>query len=324
MDWVDRVGRRIRLRDLHIVIAVAESGSMSKAANRLAISHPVISKAISDLEGNLGVRLFDRNSQGVELTNYGQALLKCGLVVFDEMRQGLRQVEYLADPESGELRIGCPELIMVSLLPAIVDRFSRQHPRVRLHVSHASTGILQFQELRERNVELLIGRTSSLLADEDLAIEALFDEPFVAVVGARSQWARRKSIELADLLDQPWVLPPYESAPGALIADIFRSGNLRPPPASVVTLSVQFTTTLIATARYIGLLPSSVVQLNERRLGLKILDVKLPVRRLAASIITVKHRTLSPLAELFINCARHVAKQLTNAAARGATRVPDT
>jgi len=71
MDWSDRIGRRIRLRDLHIVLAVAESGSMAKASTRLAISHPVVSKTISDLEQTLGVRLFDRNPQGVELTAYG-------------------------------------------------------------------------------------------------------------------------------------------------------------------------------------------------------------------------------------------------------------
>ena len=60
MDWADRIGSRIRLRDLHILLAVAESGSMSKAATQLAISHPVVSKTISDLEQTVGVRLFDR------------------------------------------------------------------------------------------------------------------------------------------------------------------------------------------------------------------------------------------------------------------------
>src|SRR5262244_3236348 len=106
MDWADRIGRRIRLRDLHILLAVAEWGSMAKAATRLAISHPVVSKTITDLEHTLGVRLFDRNSQGVELTTYGKALLKCGVIVFDEMRQGLKQLEFLTAPDSGELRIG--------------------------------------------------------------------------------------------------------------------------------------------------------------------------------------------------------------------------
>ena len=86
MEWSERIGRRIRLRDLHIVLAVAEAGSMAKAARRLAISHPVVSKTISDLEHTLNVKLFDRTAQGVWPTTYGEALLKCGVNVFDEMR----------------------------------------------------------------------------------------------------------------------------------------------------------------------------------------------------------------------------------------------
>src|SRR5947209_15976110 len=123
MDWADRIGRRVRLRDLHIVLAVAEHGSMAKASEYLAVSHPVISKTISDLERTLGVRLFDRHSQGVELTLYGKALANTGLHVFDEMRQGMKQLESLTDPRAGELRVGSPEIIMAGLMPQIIERF---------------------------------------------------------------------------------------------------------------------------------------------------------------------------------------------------------
>src|SRR5258705_7292023 len=166
MDWSDRIGRRVRLRDLHIVLAVAESGSMAKASARLAISHPVVSKTISDLEHTVGVRLFDRKPHGVEITAYRRALLKCGTTVFDEMRQGLKQIEFLTDPDSGELRVGCPEIMMAGFLPAILEKFVRQYPRIRLHVVHANTAVLEFRELRGRNVELLIGRTPTPLLDD--------------------------------------------------------------------------------------------------------------------------------------------------------------
>jgi DNA-binding transcriptional LysR family regulator len=126
MDWAERIGRRIRLRDLHILLAVAECGSMSKASARLGITMPVVSKSVSDLEHSLGVRLFDRTSQGVELTTYGKALLDCGVIVFDEMRQGLKQIEFLANPDSGDLRIGCPEIELAGIFPSITERFLRQ------------------------------------------------------------------------------------------------------------------------------------------------------------------------------------------------------
>src|SRR4249920_3261136 len=98
MQWTDRIGRRVKLRDLHILLAVAQSGSMARAAERLAISHPVVSKTISDLERALGVRLLDRTAQGIEPTAYGRAFITCGATVFDELRRGVQEIELLSDP----------------------------------------------------------------------------------------------------------------------------------------------------------------------------------------------------------------------------------
>jgi DNA-binding transcriptional LysR family regulator len=311
MEWADRIGRRIRLRDLHIVLAVAEAGSMTKAAQRLAISHPVVSKTVSDLEQKLTVRLFDRTAQGVELTTYGQALLKCGVNVFDEMRQGLKQIEFLADPTSGELAVGCPEIMNAGIVPAISERFLQQHPRVQLRVVHADIALEQFGSLRERKVELLIGRLPEPFAEDDLVSEPLIGEPFVAVAGVDSPWARRRRAKLAEMMGEAWVLPPHDSTPGTIIAGIFKGEGLQPPRASVATLSVQLTTTLIATGKFVGILPSSVARFGARRVGLKILPLMMPATRYPIAIITVKNRTPGPLAKLFIEHARTVAKSLS-------------
>jgi DNA-binding transcriptional LysR family regulator len=310
MDWAERIGRRIRLRDLHIVLAVAECGSMSKAAARLAISHPVVSKTVSDLERSLGVRLFDRNTQGVELTTYGRALLDCGVAVFDEMRQGLKRIEFLANPDAGDLRVGFPEVEIAGIIPSIVDRFLNQYPRVRLQVIHANTSMMQFHELRARNVELLIGRAPRAFLESDLAVENLFGDSLVVVAGPDSSWIRRRNLELGELLDGPWILPPYDSVPGPFIIDIFRASKLQPPSPSVSTLSHQLTITLIATGRFLGLLNRSVVRSSGAQVGLKVLPVNVPAHRIAVDIITVKNRTLSPLANLFISCARDTIKPL--------------
>src|ERR1700682_6155611 len=205
MDWSDSIGRRIRLRDLHIVLAVVEHGSMSEASAELALFHPVASKTISELEQTLGVSLFDRNASGVELTTHGRALVKCGVNVFDEMRQGLKQIEFLTDPTCGQLAIGCPEIIIAGILPAIAEQFLQQYPRVQLRVFHADTALMQFDQLRQRNVELLIGRLPRPFVEDDLVSEPLLEEPFVAVAGMNSQWARRRHIELAELTAESWV-----------------------------------------------------------------------------------------------------------------------
>jgi DNA-binding transcriptional LysR family regulator len=311
MEWSERIGRRIRLRDLHVVLAVAEAGSMAKAAQKLAISHPVVSKTISDLEQALTVKLFDRTSQGVELTGYGQALLKCGVNVFDEMRQGLKQIEFLTDPTSGELAVGCSEIMNAGIVPAISERFLQQHPRVQLRVIHADIALSQFNLLRERKVELLIGRLPGPFVEGDLVSESLIHEPFVAVAGVDSPWANRRRIGLADMIEESWVLPPHDSTPGAVIAGIFGAGGLKLPRASVATLSVQLTMALIATGKFVGILPSSVARFGARRVGLKILPVRIPETRYPIAIITVKNRTPGPLATLFMEHSRIVAKSLS-------------
>jgi DNA-binding transcriptional LysR family regulator len=311
MDWSDRIGRRIKLRDLHVVLAVAESGSMAKASQKLAISHPVVSKTISDLEQTLGVKLFDRTSQGVEVTSYGAALLKCGVNVFDEMRQGLKQIEFLTNPTSGELAVGCPEIMNAGIMPAISERLLQKHPGVQLRVIHADVALLQFNPLRERKVELLVGRLPDPFVEDDLVVEPLLQEPFVAVAGVNSQWARRRRIELADLIEESWVLPPHDSAPGGIISEIFAASGLKSPRPGIATLSIQLTTALIATGKFVGILPNSVARFSSRRVGLKILAAKIPTTHYAIAILTVKNRTPGPLAKLFIEHARAVAKSLS-------------
>src|SRR5215813_11201467 len=107
MQWSERVGRRIRLHDLHILLAVVQCKSLAKAAEHLAISRPVVSKAIADLEHVLGVRLLERDRHGAEPTAYGAALLKRGTAIFDELHGSVKDIEFLADPAAGDVRIGC-------------------------------------------------------------------------------------------------------------------------------------------------------------------------------------------------------------------------
>src|ERR1700743_1129831 len=179
-----RIGNRIKLRDLHFLMAVSENGSRAKAAAKLGISHPAISKTISDIEGTLGVRLLDRGSQGTELTAHGEVLRRCGINIFDEMQQGLRSLDYLSDPNSGEVRLGCTDIILNSLVPPIVRSFAREYPGVQLDVKLANPGEHQVQQLRERQIDVLITRATS--PQDDFNSDVLFEEPFVFVVGNKS------------------------------------------------------------------------------------------------------------------------------------------
>src|SRR5215468_2625049 len=153
MQWSDRIGRRIKLRDLHLLQAVAHAGSMTKAANELAISVPVVSKAIADLEHTVGVPLLDRSPQGVEPTAYGRALMHRSVIAFEELRQGIKDIEFLTDPTAGEVRIGTTPPLSASFVLAVIDRLSRRYPRIVFCVM-TEGGESQQRNLNERSVDL--------------------------------------------------------------------------------------------------------------------------------------------------------------------------
>jgi len=308
MEWSDRIGRRIRLRDLHILLAVTQAGSISKAAEQLAISQPVVSKVIADLEHALGVRLLDRDRHGATPTIYGTALLKRGTAAFDELRQGVKDIEFLTDPTAGELRIGGTEGLLAGLVPTIVNRLRRRHARLKFRVTQAPTIAAFYRDLRDRNVDLIIGRILSPIADQDLSVDILFDEPLLVVAGSRSPWLRRRRIELADLIDDPWLLPPVGSVGAAIIQETFYACGLDFPQAHIVCDSFQMYAVLQATEPYLAMRPGSMMRFGVKHPSVKILPVKLPPLPRPVGIISLKNRTISPVAKLFIDCAREVGK----------------
>ena len=307
MKWTERIGRRLKLSDLHLFITVVEMGSMGKAAERLAISQPSVSKAIADLEHTIGVRLLDRTATGVVPTAYGRALLRRGMGAFDELRQGIKDMEFLDDPTVGEVRIGCPEAIASGLLVKVLDQFSSQYPRVKVRVSAADNMSRELWQVRERQVDLLLGSVSRLFAEEDLEAEVLYnDRPFI-VSGSNNRWARRRKVELEELLGEPWLLPGDDF----YLAEAFQSQGFAAPKFGMTSYSVYQRILLLATGRFIGLLSGSVLRFSPaEHFSLSLLPVDFFRLTWPIAIVTFKDRTISPVVQTFIDCIRDVARPL--------------
>ena len=307
MRWSDRIGRRLKTRDLHVFLAVAERGNMAKAAEQLAISRPVVSKTIADLEHTLGVRLLDRTPHGVEPTIYGKALLKRSLSVFDELRQSVKEIEFLADPGRGELRVGFGEVAAAGLVPAAIARLARRHPRMTVQTEQGQiTTVLDF--LRNRRCEVAVGRQNS--AAPDLIFEPIHFEQLYVVVGAASKWARARRVRLADLADEAWVQAPVELETGSPTLEAFRAVGLSGPRVVVTSASLNVRYGLLESGRFITMIPDSALYYSSKRAAVKVLPIKLPRWHVPACAITLKDRTLSPIARLFIDCLHEVAKPI--------------
>jgi DNA-binding transcriptional LysR family regulator len=310
IEWERQIGRRLRLRDLSVFFTVVEYGSMAKAGAKLGVSTPSISQVIAALEHALGVRLLDRSPTGVVTTRYGDALLARGRAAFDELRLGIRDIEFLADPHAGELRVGCPESLAAGFLVPVLERFSRDHPRVRIHVEPVRQPTLEFPELHERRVDLVMARLAGQPArgrlSEELNAEVLFNDRYALVVGPKSKWARRRKVDLADLVDEPWITSPLDALGESFVGGAFRARGLKEPPLLITTFSIHLRNNLVSGGTFITALPASVLRIYRQLHSLTELPIELAVRPPVA-VVTLRHRMLAPTAQSFIQCARDIA-----------------
>jgi DNA-binding transcriptional LysR family regulator len=228
-------------------------------------------------------------------------LLRGSTAAFDSLRQTIKEIQFLAEPTTGEVKLGCPETIAV-ILPPIIQKLHQRHAGIVVNVSTVFAPTLDLPQLRDRNLDFALVRISDKhqFAD-DLNVEVLFNDEMVIVSGENSPFARRRKLALAELIDEPWVLPPDYSLNSTTVAEAFKALGLAAPKSAVVTFSVQLRAGLLQSGRYLTVLPRSIMRSQTDQMGLKILPVSLnqpsgwPV-----ALVTLKDRTLNPVAQLFI------------------------
>jgi len=308
----DRVGRRLKFRDLQVFITVVASGSMAEAARRLNLTQPAVSEIIAQLEHLFAARLFDRTTRGVEATIFGRALLARAHAAFDEVKRGVRDIEFLTDPTRGEVRIGCAQRLSGAIMPQIVERFTQINPRVVLHIDELAPLTRDLSGLRERKYDLLMGRPNKPFEKEsfgdDVTLEILYDDRFIVASSKDSRWARRRKIDLADLAGASWVLPAPDTLGYTGVAETFRLRGLVMPEVTVITSSVLVANHLLARNQAITVTSKFAAETA----GLHVLPIDLGLGSWPALIFKLKNRTLNPVAERFLACAREVVKSLSN------------
>lgn len=285
---------------------------MARASVHLHMTQPAVTKVIANLEAFFGARLFDRSTRGVDITAFGAELLKTGASVFDELRQGARNIEALADPSSGELRIGGLVSTTAVLLPKIIQRFSKRYPRVVFEVDDLPASTNMQSVLRERRYDVVLTRLVKPLSayKSDASVDILFDDRIVIVAGKHSKWARRRKLDISELIHEPWILAPSHTWNYTCLAEAFHRHSLDMPTAKVVTLSMPLRAELVANGPYVTAIAVSALQSILLRSMLEVLPVTLPKRLGPVAILTLKNRTLVPVAERFIETAREVATSL--------------
>jgi len=223
----------------------------------------------------------------------------------------VKDIESLADPGSGEVRIACTESIAAGVLPAVIDNFAGRYPRVALHVSQTTTHLMGFAALHERSVDVvitLLPKPFERDLTEHLQAEVLFNDRICLVTGENSPWGRGRKISIADLACVPLISPSLDTPGGGALVEAFRAAGLPAPSITVTTFSVHLRNILSLRGRFVAVLPASILKLNPDLHSLRELAVDLPKHALPVLIVTLKGRTLGPSVEQFLACTRDIAK----------------
>lgn len=308
MQWEDRIGRRLKLRDLHTLQIVSEVGSMARASRQLGLSQPAISKAIAELEQALGTRLLERSSVGVELTAAGRMLVDRARLIFDEVRQGVKDIEYLSDPARGEVRIGITEP-NTSFLSQTIARLTRLYPNIRYAVEVTDTTTMM-RLLRERSLDVALTRWTSRNAAGDLRAVPLFRTELAVMAAKQHPLTRARRLLLKDLMHERWTLSPPDSFLGQIVRETFRRSDLELPATTVTSISIYMRLTLLAHGEFLTVLPMSMLGHPGDRKWLRPLPVELNEPPGNISAITLVKRRPSGTLKLFLESCREVSKSL--------------
>ena len=302
----DRLGRRIKLHNLRVLQETIATGSMARAASRLAMTQPAVSYAIKEMEQALGVALLQRSPQGVQPTAFGESLAQRSIAIFNELRQGIDDIAFLADPTAGEIRIGATPP-MSAVAGAAVERLIRRHPRMAFHLVVEGTDILM-RELHLRGIELVISRMAEPVAPKGTTAEILFYDRLAVIAGKRNPWARKRRLQLSDVLAGPWALPSQQGFLAPMIRAAFAAQGLAMPHAAVTTGSTYTLASRAAQGPFLTIHPETMLRVPTEHPLLVALPIALSGVTNPIGLIRLKDRALSPVATLFAQEVRAVVK----------------
>lgn len=308
---IDRIRRRVKLRDLDTLVAVMQAGTMHGAAKDLAMSQPAVSKAIAELETAVGVRLLERSRRGIAPTAYGAALTRRSEAVIDSVRSALRELAELVDPSAGEVHLGCMETLHAGLVGTTVHEFMDRYPRLRFTLESGQAADLVSHFLARRRVDFVVARLALGALPPEVVAESLFHDRLLVVCSPSHRLAKRRKLGAVDLHDERWVLGRNETYADSPVVDWFAAAGLSLPRRVVSSGSLQLRFNLLAHGDTLTCIPHSLLPFLGDTPRLRVLPVRLPPWGAPTMILTLRERALPPAADLFLARLRERSRMLS-------------
>jgi DNA-binding transcriptional LysR family regulator len=299
---------RAKPRQLALVLALAERGTLRRAAADVAVSQPAATKLLADLEDVLGVPLFERHAWGMTPTVYGTALVRHARSVLTDLDEARAEIAALAAGATGKLRVGGVTGAVPRLLAPAIAAMRRAAAGVRVFVLVNSNDVLA-SSLRQGALDVAIASRPGVLDASDLDISPLADEPLVVVARARHPLARSRRVALASLATLTWIVQPPEGPLREAMETLFARAQLPMPTDLVETVSIVATLALLQQSDAVSLLPLDLARHYEGAALLARLAVTPSPGASSYALMTRTNRPRSPAAEHFIAAIRRIAAE---------------
>lgn len=312
MAQIPRLETHLSLRHLTLLDAIAREGTLLGASQSVGLTQSAVTKALQEAEATIGAQLFDRTNRGVRATQAGEVLVAHARLVLTQLRHAGQELEDLRNGSGGRVAVGVLVSAAVTILPAAIAAVRQQRPNLAVKVIEGTNDMLM-PLLRAGEIDLVIGRLPAFSSGSGIAEETLCDDYAQIVVRKGHPLLQRRGLVLADLMEQPWILPRQETSLRRQIDEGFRQGGLRPPVNIVESVSILTNRALVLRADYLAVWPVQLAQF-EAELGLvAALDITLPTTRRPIGISTRRDARLSPAAETLIKALRHSATEASAA-----------
>lgn len=302
------VRKRLKTRQLLLVVALAEEGNIHRAAAALNITQPAASKLLRELEETLATPLFERMPRGMRPTLYGDALIRHARAVLGSLDQAQEELAALKVGRLGQVAVGAITSPGVRLLPSAVAAVKRMHANLRVTVDVDTSNVL-LERLEQGKLDIVIGRLFPEHDKLQLHYEPLASEPVHAVVRRGHPLLERASLELSDVQAGAWIVPPAGSVLRHRFELMFQRACLAPPSNIVETSALLFITRALEQSDMIAVLAEDVARYYAAHGMVSVLPLPMECRMDDFGLITPAHGLPSPAVALMLDALRQASRE---------------
>lgn len=309
LDWYIRT--HLKLRHLQLLVALDDLRSVGKVASYLHVSQPAVSKSLSELELNLGLKLFSRTVHGMTPTAYGSSLVSYAKRILAELGKARDELRALASGIQGKVTVGALPAATLATLPKSIAHLKKHSPETAIAIIEGTMDQLR-PKLKEGEIEVIIGLIPMRSSMVDMEVIPLYHDPMVLATGSHHHLAKKRHVSWLDLQHIPWILPPHSSLVRVPIEEEFRRQNMVLPADYIESLSTMTNIGILQHSDTVAFLPYEVAHHYVGLGVLAILPQSIPGLVRQIGIMYMKEHVLSPSAILLIDTLKSIHQEMNS------------